>query len=132
MIEMRANMVYVDDVVDGHIAAMERGETGERYVLGGDNISTSQVLALMAELEGRRWTPPRLPYWICFVLGLACEIRAGLRGKQSLLSRDFVRYFAQPLYVDSTTARDELGFSYTPPQEGLRRYIKWARASGLI
>ena len=132
MIEIRANMVYVDDVVDGHIAAMERGKIGERYVLGGDNISSAQVLALMAELSGRRWIPPRLPRWMCLVVGAACEAMAGLRGKQALISRDFVRYFSQTLYVDSDKARGELRFSHTSPQEGLRKYVEWVKTAGLM
>ena len=129
LIDIRANLVYVDDVVEGHIAAIERGKAGERYILGGDNISGSQILALIAEMEGRRWVPPRLPHWMALAAGAACEILARLTGKPSFISRDFVRHFSRPLYVDSTKARSELEFSFTPLREGLRRYIDWAKAA---
>lgn len=129
-LEIRANMVYVDDVVDGHIAAMQRGRPGKRYVLGGDNSSSCQIVEMLAEMEGRRYIPPRLPFWIWPAVGLACELWAALRGSQPLIDRDFVHYFAQPLYVDSDAPRRELGFSYTPLREGLQRYVTWLRETG--
>lgn len=132
LIEIRANLVYVDDVVEGHIAAMERGRVGQRYVLGGDNISSSQVLAMMAEMEGRRWIPPVLPRWMCLAVGLTNEILAKLTRRHALITRAFARYFSRALYVDSAKARNELRFSFTPLDEGLRKYIDWAKAAGQV
>ena len=131
-LEIRANMVYVDDVVDGHVAAMERGRPGERYILGGDNISSCQIVEMLAEMEGRRWVPPRLPVWAWPAVGRACELWAVLTRRQPLIDREFVRYFARPLYADSDAARQELGFSYTPLREGLQRYATWLRETGCL
>jgi nucleoside-diphosphate-sugar epimerase len=131
-LDVRANMVYVDDVADGLVAAMERGRAGARYVLGGDNIGSRELLALLAEITGRRWTPPCLPQWAWPAVGLASELACRATRTQPLIDRDFVRYFSKPLFADSDATRKELGFAHTPPREGLRLYVEWLKAAHII
>lgn len=131
-IEVRTNMVYVDDVVEGHILAMEKGKVGERYILGGDNFYSSQLFSLIADLEGRSWMPPRLPYWMGPAIALMYETMSRVTKKPPLISRDFVRYFRKPVFVDNTRARTELGLTFTPLREGIRRHIAWLRDVGQI
>lgn len=127
LINIRTNMVFVDDVVEGHIAAMERGKLGEKYILGGENTSSQEILSLIAELEGRRWIPPTIPHWMGMGAGLLYEMGAKLTGRPPLISRDFVRFFAKPLYASNQKACKELGMSFTPLREGLRKHIQWLK-----
>jgi len=132
LINMRTNMVFVDDVVEGHIAAMERGRPGEKYIMGGENASSRDVLSLVAEMEGRRWIPPTIPHWMGMAAGLFYEMGAKLTGKPPLISRDFVRFFSKPLCVSNEKACTQLGVSFTPLREGLRRHIEWLKETGEV
>ena len=124
------NIVDVDDVAAGHLLAFDRGRPGERYVLGGDNMTLRAILAALAGITGRPAPFIRLPH--AAVLPLAClaEIGARLFGGEPLATVDTVRMARRPMYFSSAKAAQELDYRSRPATEGLRRAVEWFRAQG--
>lgn len=127
------NLVHVDDVADGHLLAFEHGRIGERYILGGDNLSLREMLAEIARLVDRK--PPRLqlpPRALLPVAFLAEAIaRLGIGG-EPLVTADGVRMARKPMYFTSAKAERELGYRSRPAAEGLRDAIHWYRSCGYL
>jgi dihydroflavonol-4-reductase len=127
------NLVHVDDVAAGHLLAFERGRVGERYVLGGDNLPLRQVLALIADLVGRRPPRLRLPARALLPVALIAEAIARISGgREPLVTADGVRMARKPMYFTSAKAERELGYRSRPAGEGLRDAIAWYRSHGCL
>lgn len=119
---------YVDDVAAGHVAALERGATGAKYVLGGENASQREVFAIVQQVTGR--TPPRsIPFAAATLLGAIEELRVSAFGGTPLVTRGTVEIFRHDWSLDSGAAIRELGYTITPLAEGIRRTIASLRAS---
>ena len=125
------NLVHVDDVAAGHLLAFERGRIGERYILGGQDLTLGAILALIAGLTGRR--PPSAPP----AGGGAAAGRAGRRGLarlrragEPLVTVDGVRMARKPMYFSSAKAARELGYRARPAEAALADAIAWYRARG--
>ncbi len=120
------NFVYIDDVVKGHILAMEKGKVGERYILAGDqDILNKDFISLVAEVSGIARIPRELPAWLVRVVAFALETTSALTKRPPMLSRDTVRLGLHGLRADNTKARTELGIAFTPLKEGLTKTIQW-------
>jgi farnesol dehydrogenase len=113
---------YVDDVAMGHVAALERGTPGGRYVLGGENAPQSRVFEIVEAITGRR-RPPRIPFPIADALGAAEELRVRLFGGTPLITRGAVEIFRHDWSLDSGDAIRDLGYNMTPLREGVERTI---------
>ena len=113
---------YVDDVANGHCAALERGAAGARYVLGGENAPQTRVFELVREIAGRR-LPMRIPFPIATALGAAEELRVTMFGGTPLITRGAVEIFRHDWSLDSSRAIRDLGYTMTPLDEGIRRTI---------
>lgn len=125
------NFVYIDDVVNGHILAMEKGEVGERYILGGDeDILVKDYVSLLAEVSGVTKIPRELPAWLVRTMAFALETLSALTRKPPMLSRDVTRLRLYGLRADNSKARTELGMTFTPLREGLARTVQWYRDNG--
>jgi dihydroflavonol-4-reductase len=126
------NLVHVDDVALGHVAALERGVIGERYVLGGDNLSLAQILTEIATIAGR--PPPRLklPRAPLYPLAAATEALAWATGKEPLLTLDGLRMSKKRMYFTSAKAERELGYHARPYVDGLRDAVEWFRKAGYL
>ena len=125
------NLAHVDDVAAGHIAALERGRIGERYILGGDNVFLADMLADIARLVGRR--PPTRQ--AAADHALSDRLRSGVVGDDFVaLSRssrsDGLRMARHHMFFDDSKARRELGYVSRPYVEGLADAIAWFRAHG--
>jgi farnesol dehydrogenase len=116
------SFAYVDDVAAGHRAALERGQIGGRYALGGENAPQRRVFEIVKEVTGRR-PPPRIPFPIATLLGAAEELRATIFGGTPLITRGAVEIFRHDWSLDSTDAIRDLGYSITPLADGIRRTI---------
>ena len=125
------NLVAVEDVARAHVLALERGRPGERYLIGGDNLSLDQVWQLLAEVTGRpapRW---RIPYALAVLMGWIDEGRCRIQPRaQPRVPLEGVRMSVQQMYVDSSKARTELGYQPGPIRDGLKRAVAWYRAHG--
>jgi dihydroflavonol-4-reductase len=126
------NLVHVDDVAAGHLAALERGRIGERYILGGQNASLREILATVAELAGRR--PPRLkvPRSAVVPIAVAAELIARFTGREPLITRDGLRMSRAMMFFSSAKAERELGYQARPYAEGVRDAIAWFREAGYL
>jgi dihydroflavonol-4-reductase len=126
------NLVHVDDVAAGHLAALRRGRIGERYVLGGENVLLSAMLADIAGLVGRR--PPRLqlPRQLIYPLAVGAEALARLTGRTPFVTRDGLRMARHKMFFTDVKARRELGYTSRPYREGLADAIAWFRAAGYL
>jgi dihydroflavonol-4-reductase len=126
------NLVHVDDVAAGHVAALERGAIGERYILGGENVSLADMLRDIAGLVGGR--PPRLelPRAPLYPLAAAAQMFAIVTGREPLLTLDGLRMSRQRMFFSSAKAERELGFRARPYIDGLRDAIDWFRAGGYL
>ena len=127
------NLVHVDDVAKGHLLAFQHGRVGERYILGGENLPLSQMLALIADLMGRRPPRLRLPAGALLPVALIAEAIARVgRGREPLITADGVRMARKPMYFTSAKAERELGYRSRPAVEGLRDAIAWYRSHGCL
>src|SRR5262245_9421276 len=113
---------FVDDVADGHCAALERGSAGGRYELGGENAPQTRVFELVREIAGRK-PPMRIPFPVATALGAAEELRVTMFGGTPLITRGAVEIFRHDWSLDSSRATRELGYTITPLADGIRRTV---------
>ena len=126
------NLVHVDDVAEGHLAAPKRGVVGERYILGGQNIRLRDMLAEIARQTGRQ--PPRvkLPVQAVFPFAVASEAVAWCTGKEPFATRDSLRMARQYMFFNDAKARKELGYTSRPYEEGIADALAWFFAAGVL
>jgi farnesol dehydrogenase len=116
---------FIDDVVHGMLAAMESGRPGERYILGGHNISFNQLFDLIQRISGRDLLLFRVHLWLIKTLGLQEEIRAKFSSHEPLITRAWLRRYGEDNSCSSEKAVRELGYPITPIEEGLKTTIEW-------
>jgi dihydroflavonol-4-reductase len=126
------NIVHVDDVAAGHLLAFERGGAGERYILGGEDMTLQMILAQIARLVGR--TPPRvrLPYAAVLPVAYLAEAFARLSGRSGRVTLEGVRMSRKRMFFSSSKAVSELGYRWRPPLEGFEDAVRWFRERGLL
>ena len=126
------NLVHVDDVADGHLAALKHGAVGERYILGGANVLFADMLADIARLVGRR--PPRLrvPRAVAVPVAYAAEAMAWLTGREPFATLDGVRMAEHRMFFTAAKAERDLGFRARPYLLGLEDAIRWFRQAGYL
>jgi dihydroflavonol-4-reductase len=126
------NLVHVDDVAAGHVAALRQGRIGERYILGGQNVSLGQMLTDIARLVGR--SPPRLriPRTVLFPLAFAAEALAQATGREPFATVNGLRMAKYRMYFTSAKAERELGYRARPYGEALADAIDWFRRAGYL
>jgi dihydroflavonol-4-reductase len=126
------NLVHVDDVAAGHLAALHRGVIGERYILGGANVLFAAMLADIARLVGR--TPPRLriPRAVALPVAYAAEATAWLTGREPFATVDGIRMSEHRMFFTAAKAERDLGFYARPYLQGLEDAIHWFRDAGYL
>ena len=124
----RANYVYVDDVVNGLLQAAECGARGAAYVLGGENLTISQLLDLVAQVTGRRHRVVAAPQAAARAVAWACEL-AGRLGLEPLITRDWVDVLTQDRPMSSERAEAELGYRPRGAREGIAATVAWLEAA---
>ena len=126
------NIVHVDDVAAGHLLAFERGQAGERYILGGEDMSLQHILAQIAGLTGRKPPRIRLPYGAVLPMAYLAEGFAKLSGRSGRLNLEGVRMSRKRMFFSSDKAVRELGYRWRPPQEAFADALHWFRERGLL
>lgn len=125
------NVVAVEDVARAHVQALEKGRAGERYILGGENMTLDALWNLLAELTGKPVPAWRVPYRLAMAIAYADEARCRLqKGARPRIPVEGVRMSIQRMFVDSSKAARELGFSCSPVRAALERAIAWYRDNG--
>jgi len=126
------NLVHVEDVADGHIAAMRSGKIGERYILGGENVLFSQMLKDIARIVGRRAPWVRLPWRALVPVAFAAEAVARITGREPLATLDGVYLARYRMFFTSAKAERELSYRSRPYITGIQDALQWFRAAGYL
>jgi dihydroflavonol-4-reductase len=126
------NIVHVDDVGLGHVLALERGRIGERYILGGENLTLQALLGLIADVAARRPPMLGLPITPLWPVAVAAEAVARLTGIVPPVTRDHLRMARKHMYFSSAKAIAELGYAPRPVRAGIVAALDWFRANGML
>jgi dihydroflavonol-4-reductase len=126
------NFVHVDDVAAGHLAALRHGRVGERYILGGENITLRKLLADVAEIVGRRPPRVRLPRAAIYPFAIGAELMARMTGKEPFATVDGLRMARYYMHFDDSKARRELNYTSRPYRDGVAEAIAWFAQAGYL
>ena len=126
------NLVHVDDVARGHLLALEKGVIGERYILGGQNVSLRDLLADIAALTGRKPPTINLPRAPLYPLAWAAEAVGQITGKEPFVTRDALKMASHHMFFTSAKAERDLGYAARPYREALADAVAWFRGAGYI
>jgi len=126
------NLVHVDDVASGHLAALRRGRIGERYILGGQNVLFSRMLGDIAGLVGRRAPRVRLPWRALIPVAWTAEAVASVTGREPFATRDGLHMAKHRMFFASSKAERELGYRSRLYTEGIADAVRWFRDSGYL
>jgi len=124
------NVVDVDDVALGHWLALERGERGERYILGNANMMMRELLEVLAQISGRQAPRVRLPYAVALGLAHADALVPGRRGGRMRVPLEGVRTAHELRFASSARAVRELGLPQTPVRTALEKAVRWFQKAG--
>ena len=126
------NIVHVDDVATGHLLAFERGKTGERYILGGEDMTLRMILEQITRLVGRKPPRIRLPYAAVLPIAYVAEAFAKVSGRSGRVTVEGVRMSRKRMFFSSARAATELGYRWRPPLEAFEDALRWFRERGLL
>lgn len=126
------NVVDVQDVARGHLLAEEKGRVGERYILGGHNVTTLEFMQLVGRVCGVKVPKRRLPAGAMMRIGRLLEgVAYRVTHTEPFITEKAVDYASRHVYFDTTKAREELGLPKTPIEESIARSAQWFRSRGL-
>jgi len=132
-VETGLNLVDVKECARGHVAAFERGRSGERYILGGENLTLKQTLDKLGQITGLPSPTVKLPYAVAFAAGVVDEAITGwLLNREPRATIDTVRIGRKMMFASSAKAERELGWKIVPVEDALRRAVEWFRTNGYV
>jgi dihydroflavonol-4-reductase len=127
------NLVDATECARGHIAALEKGRSGERYILGGENLTLKQILDKLAAITRLPSPKVRVPYVLALATGVVDEVVTGrIRGREPRATIDAVRMGRKKMFVSSTKAERELGWKIVPVDDALRRAVEWFKTNDYV
>jgi dihydroflavonol-4-reductase len=130
-VETGLNLVDVRECALGHVAALEKGKSGERYILGGENLTLKQILDKLGAIAGLPSPKLKLPYVVAYAAGAVDETMSGrLLGREPRATIETVRMGKKKMWASSGKAERELGWKTMPADGALRRAVEWFRANG--
>jgi dihydroflavonol-4-reductase len=120
------NLLDVTDCARGHLAAMEHAHPGERYILGGQNLTLKQILDKLAEITGLPSPSVKVPHAVAFMAAVVdTGFNGYMRGREPRATVDAVRMGRKMMFVSSAKAERELGWKAGPVDDALRRAAEW-------
>jgi len=132
-VETGLNLVDARECALGHIAALEKGRSGERYILGGENLTLKQILDRLSMITGLASPTVKLPYIVAFAAGVVDEAITGrLLHREPRATVDTVRMGRKKMFVSSRKAERELGWKIVSTEDALRRAVEWFRTNGYV
>jgi dihydroflavonol-4-reductase len=131
-IDTGLNLVHVDDVAAGHLAALRRGRIGERYILGGQNVLLRDMLGEIARRVGRRPPRLRLPRTMMFPIAYGAQALARITGREPFVTTTGLRLAKDRMFFTSAKAERELDYRARPYGEAIGDAIDWFRARGYL
>ena len=124
------NLVHVDDVAQGHLAAYKVGAPGERYILGGDDFTLREILTLVAAHVGKRASTIRLPHWSVYPVAVAAEAVASFTKREPRVTLDGLRMSKKHMYFSSRKAQRELQYRWRDPRLAIAAAVDWFKSNG--
>jgi dihydroflavonol-4-reductase len=125
------NLVDVVDCAQGHLLAMEKAVPGERYILGGENLTLKQILDKLAAITGLPSPKIKLPYAVAYATGVVDTLVSGtIMKREPRVTLDSVRMGRKKMFITSAKAERELGWNPGPVDGALRRAVEWFQANG--
>jgi dihydroflavonol-4-reductase len=125
------NLVDVQECARGHVTALEKGKTGERYILGGENLTLKQILDKLGAISGLPSPKVKLPYFFAYAAGWVDETVSGRwLGREPRATVEAARMGKKKMWASSEKATRELGWKIVPAQDALRRAVEWFWANG--
>ena len=132
-VETGLNLVDVRECALGHVVALEKGRPGERYILGGENLTLKQILDKLGEISGLPSPKVKLPYVFAFATGIVDEAITGrLLHREPRATVDSVRMGKKKMFASCAKAERELGWKIVPVEGALRRAVEWFQANGYV
>ena len=127
------NLVDVRDCAEGHLLALEKATPGERYILGGENLTLKQILDKLAAITGLPSPTLRLPYAVAYATGVVDTLVTGkMMKREPRVTLDSVRMGRKKMFVTSAKAERELGWNPGPVDGALQRAVEWFQANGYV
>ena len=126
------NLVHVDDVASGHLAAVRFGKPDEHYILGAQNVLLAEFLGQIALMCGRRPPKLRLPRPLLYPCALAAEAMAHVSRREPFLTIDGLRMSKHRMFFTSAKAERDLGYKARPYSEALKEALAWFRGNGQL
>src|ERR1700733_10287528 len=127
------NLVDVKECAQGHVAALEKGRPGQRYILGGENLTLKEILDKLRDITGLPSPKIKLPYIVAFAAGVVDEAITGrILHREPRATVDTVRIGKKKMFASSGKAERELGWKIVPVDGALRRAVKWFRGNGYV
>lgn len=127
-----ANYVYINDVVNGHLQAYEKGQLGEKYILGGENISYIEFFNLVKKISGKKFRLFKIPPLILMLISNLMILINKVTGKPPLITPGLVKKFLSNSRLSSEKARNELGYNITAIEDGITKTYNWLIQNKLI
>jgi dihydroflavonol-4-reductase len=132
-VETGLNLVDVRECARGHIAALEKGRSGERYILGGENLTLKKILDKLGAISGLPSPTVKLPYFVAYIAGAVDEAISGrILNREPRATVETVRMGKKKMWATSDKAERELGWKIIPADDALRRAVEWFRANGYV
>jgi dihydroflavonol-4-reductase len=132
-VETGLNLVDVRECARGHVMALEKGRAGQRYILGGENLTLKQILDTLGRITGLPSPTIKLPYFFAFATGVIDEVFTGrLLKREPRATVDTVRMGKKKMFASSAKAERELGWKIVPVEGALRRAVEWFRSNGYV
>jgi dihydroflavonol-4-reductase len=131
-VETGLNFVGVEECAAGHLLVAEKGKVGERYLLGGENLTLKQMLDALAKITGLRAPTMKIPHRLALGVAYANTVFSKLAGREPSIPVEGVKIARHMMFVDCTRAQRELGFQAGPVTAALQRAVRWYEANGYI
>ncbi len=124
------NIAHVDDIARGHLLALEHGRHGERYILGGEDLTLQEILTQVTRIAGVRPPRIRLPHGLVLPIAHVSEAIARLTGGSTRITVEGVRMARKRMYFSSAKAARELGYTWRNPNAAFQDAVRWFRDAG--
>jgi len=125
------NYVYIDDVINGHILASKVGKSGEKYILGGENLSFNEFFDILKSITGKSFFLFRVPYIVMLISANLHFALSRLTGKRPRITPAWIRKYLSHWMLSSAKAEKKLSYTITPFEEGAKKTLRWIKENDI-